>query len=258
MAEAMACVNCVTTLNRLKPESGGAVLEVAGGFAAFAGAVSPMTQSIGVGMGTPVTTDDVDRIEAFYRERHAGANIHLCPLADANLAEILGARGYRTGEFTNMLVRLAPAAPLDYGPSSGVEVRAIDPSENDSWATIVLRGFMERDELTEPEIELGKLATADPEEVRFLATVDGQPAGGAGFWFRDGIAWLAGDSTLKSFRARGIHMSLLRARLRMAAEMGAELVAASTLPGSISQRNYERCGFQVMYTKVAMLKNLGD
>jgi hypothetical protein len=174
------------------------------------------------------------------------------------MAEILGARGYRTGEFTNMLVRLAPTAPLEHGPSPGVEVRVIDPSENDLWARTVLRGFMERDDLTEPEIELGNLTTADLEVARFLATVDGQPAGGAGLWFRDGVAWLAGDSTLKSFRARGVHISLIRARMQMAVEMGAELVAASTLPGSISQRNYERCGFQVVYTKVAMLKNLSD
>jgi hypothetical protein len=31
-----------------------------------------------------------------------------------------------------------------------------------------------------------------------------------------------------------------------------DLAMASTQPGSVSQRNYERAGFQVVYTKVTM------
>ena len=38
-----------------------------------------------------------------------------------------------------------------------------------------------------------------------------------------------------------------------AAARGCDLATASTLPGSGSQRNYERTGFQVGYTKVTMV-----
>jgi hypothetical protein len=200
VAEAMGTVRC-----------GKDVLEIAGGYAVFGGSVSPMTQAIGVGMGTPVTAEDIDKIEEFYREREANSNIHLCPLADPSLAEILGARRYRPAEFTNMMMRMAPAAGTEYPPTPGVEVRAVEPHEAHAWANLVLRGFLDRDELTEPERELEKMASADRESIKLLATIDGAPAGGAAFSISGGVALFAGDSTLKPHRGCGIHMALLRA-----------------------------------------------
>ena len=34
---------------------------------------------------------------------------------------------------------------------------------------------------------------------------------------------------------------------------GCDMATASTLPGSVSQRNYERAGFEVVYTKVTLV-----
>ena len=46
---------------------------------------------------------------------------------------------------------------------------------------------------------------------------------------------------------------LIAARLNEALARGCDLATASTLPGSGSQRNYERMDFQVVYTKVTMV-----
>jgi hypothetical protein len=39
----------------------------------------------------------------------------------------------------------------------------------------------------------------------------------------------------------------------VAAELKCDLATASTLPGSVSQRNYERHGFQMAYTKAVLV-----
>ena len=49
-------------------------------------------------------------------------------------------------------------------------------------------------------------------------------------------------------------MALIHARLSAAAAKGCLMATASTLPGSLSQRNYERAGFRVAYTKAVMRK----
>jgi hypothetical protein len=40
----------------------------------------------------------------------------------------------------------------------------------------------------------------------------------------------------------------------VAARAGCDLATADTEPGSASQRNYEKCGFRLAYTKVTLLK----
>jgi GNAT superfamily N-acetyltransferase len=83
----------------------------------------------------------------------------------------------------------------------------------------------------------------------FLATLNGEPiAGGAmGIW--QGVACLFGDGTPKRYRGRGGQSALIRARLAAAAEAGCHVALAYTMCDSTSQRNYERAGFQVAYTR---------
>ena len=50
----------------------------------------------------------------------------------------------------------------------------------------------------------------------------------------------------------GERLKLIAARLNEAVARGCDLATAATLPGSGSQRNYERCGFEVVYTKVTL------
>jgi len=52
------------------------------------------------------------------------------------------------------------------------------------------------------------------------------------------------------FHRRGAHAALIRARLAEAAARGCDLITAGTQPGSTSQRDYERQGFLVAYTKI--------
>jgi hypothetical protein len=67
------------------------------------------------------------------------------------------------------------------------------------------------------------------------------------------VALLAGASTIPASRKQGAQLALLHARLRFAAERGAQLAMMVALPGSGSQRNAERQGFRTCYTRTKWL-----
>jgi GNAT superfamily N-acetyltransferase len=65
----------------------------------------------------------------------------------------------------------------------------------------------------------------------------------------DGVALFSGSATLPTMRRRGLQTALLEARLRYAHEHGCDLAMMVAEAGSQSQRNAERRGFQVAYTR---------
>jgi hypothetical protein len=233
------------------PEPGEA-LEVAGGCAIFAGAGSPLTQAVGIGLAGPVPVCEIDRLEAFFRRRNAPVTIELCPLADPGLIDALGERGYRITEFNNVLVKaLAGFEPA----SAAARARLAGESEADLWAATVGRGFFDSAELTEAEMDVGRAIFRMPGAACYLAAAEnGQAAAGAALALHNGLALLFADSTIARFRCMGLHRELILARLVEAARLGCDLATASTLPGSGSQRNYERLGFRVVYTRVTLAR----
>ena len=50
-------------------------------------------------------------------------------------------------------------------------------------------------------------------------------------------------------RRRGLQTALLHERMRYAFDQGCDLAMMAALPGSESQRNAERRGFQIAYTR---------
>jgi len=77
-----------------------------------------------------------------------------------------------------------------------------------------------------------------------------QPIAAAALAIHDGVALLAGASTDPAFRGRGAQAALLSERLRHATAAGCDLAMMGALPGSASQRNAERQGFQIAYTRI--------
>ena len=88
----------------------------------------------------------------------------------------------------------------------------------------------------------------------FASWLGGKMVGGGGLLIHEGVAMLNGASTLPGFRRRGAHSALHFARLAHAVDAGCDLARVVTQPGSISQRNAERRGFQVIYTRAALVR----
>src|SRR6516164_2863445 len=105
LAEAQAAVACVEKLKERQPDTGGAVEPIAGGYAIYCGANSPVTQAVGLGLSGSVSAEEFDRLESFYFDREEPVRVETCPLADRSLFEHYGHRGYRVVEFSNVMVR---------------------------------------------------------------------------------------------------------------------------------------------------------
>jgi GNAT superfamily N-acetyltransferase len=134
-------------------------------------------------------------------------------------------------------------------------VRRATPGERDLWAHTVGRGFFERTELTGDEMDVGRWVFAMPGAICFLASADGgTPAGGAALSMREGLAMMFADGVAHPYRRQRLHKELIEARLNEALAQGCDVAAAATAPASASQRNFERLGFQVVYTRVTLTK----
>jgi GNAT superfamily N-acetyltransferase len=249
---------------RLNPESGASALAIGGGYAVFMGPGSPLSQVQGVGLYGPVGDAEFERMESFYRERGSPVHFELASLADATLLALLSRRGYRAYEQTHVLVRpIGAREPSNMEGSahdrkadaraSEVEVARVQPGEVVTWAESVLRCFFpDPAELPRPLLE-GAIAMASiPAVSCWLARVDGAIAGGGALVFHNGLALICGDGTLPEFRSQGVQTALLRARLDHARRSGCDLAVICTQPGSSSQRNAERQGFQVVYARTLM------
>ena len=103
--EARSNVDFVKARAEMFPESGAEWMEAAGAYAMFDGIESPLTQTFGLGVFDEVTNADLDKIEAFFKERNAPVLHEVSPLADASLFAILKERGYQPLEYTSVMYR---------------------------------------------------------------------------------------------------------------------------------------------------------
>ena len=251
-AEAIDAAGCAEAQCRVEPACDATVKAVAGGVAVYCGAESPLTHSLGLGMHGPVTADELDELEAFFRDRGAHVTVDLCPHSDPSLRDLLSDRGYRVLEFINVMVR-SISSDDQISAVSNVEVRRAEDDQDEVYVKTVIGGFFGREDLTEQEIRLGTTLFHMPCTSGYLAWVDGEAVGGGGISIRNKVGSLFGDATRPAFRCQGVHSAIIRARMVAAQQAGCDLIAAGTAPGSSSQRNYERLGFQVAYTKLTMV-----
>jgi GNAT superfamily N-acetyltransferase len=248
-AEAEAAVSCAETMRELRSGAESAVDRVCGGFAIYCGAGSPVTQAVGLGLDGPVTSEEFDRLEEFYFSRKEPVRVETCPMAHGSLFEFFGQRGYRVTEFSNVMAR--PVGGSEELPESdGVDIRRAGREELDLWTLTVAQGFAEHFPVTQGLLDVMKMFSMGKGTECYLARIDGRVVGGATVALRGNIAGLFGASTLPEFRKRGVQTALLHTRLRRAAETGCDLAVSLAQPGSASNRNIARRGFQTLYTRV--------
>lgn len=253
-AEAADGAGCAEAQDLIDSDAGATVLDVAGGVAAYVGADSPLTHALGMGMYGAVTETQLDELEDFYESRGAILTIDVCPYADATLLELLTARRYRIGDFSNVLVRQLIPGEQVRGIESSIVTRAANADEAAAWARTTVCGFFGRNEITDEEERLGRILFRMPKTTPILGLFEGEPAAACSMSIRNGVASCFADATLIPFRRRGAHRAMICERLRLASSAGCDLATAGTQPGSGSQRNFESVGFQVAYTKITMTR----
>jgi len=225
-----------------------------GGQAVCTGRDFPINRGIGMGLAGAVSATELDQLEAFFAQADLPAAVELCPLADASLVAGLEERGYTLYRFYNTYIRpLTPGAL--WSPPTDITVRIATASEQEQWVWAVTGYTDPGTEAADPLLTLAKATFQRPTITCFLATIQGQIAGGGALSLGEDVAALSFMGTRLEFRGRGVQAALLGARLAHAAAAGCAFVTCTTNPGSQSQRNVQRQGFQLAYTK-AFLRRL--
>lgn len=236
---------------QLFPESGAEWIEVAGAYAMFDTIDSPLTQTFGLGVFKEATNDDLEQIEKFFQERQAPVFHEVSPLAGLPLAARLNDRGYRPVEFTSVMYRrIDKNFSLANSGNKNIQVRPVREDEIDLCGQISVQGWSEFPELANFLLEIGRINAHSRRALSFFAELDGQPIAMGVLCLGDGVALLGGACTVPEARRQGAQLALLDHRLKYAAERGCDLAMMCAQPGSASQRNAERHGFRIAYTRI--------
>ena len=248
-AEAMANAAAVEARQQVKPDLGAEWIEVAGAYAMFDGPDAPTTQTFGIGLFDPFLDREFERVEDFFARHGTSVYHEICSFAAHESQGLLSARGYTPFEPSTVHIRTTSgAARAKSGP---ITARAIGMDELPTWCRLAGEAWSaESPELGEFVANLGDIWARARGITCFLAEREGLPIASAAINIANGVAIMAGASTIPSARRQGAQAALLETRLAYAAERGVELAMVVTAPGGGSQRNSERQGFRPVYSRM--------
>ena len=247
-AEGFACAQHAEARRHIDPESTAEWIECAGAYAVFNGKDSPITQSFGLGLFEELLPTSLDVIERFFVERGAPVLHEVSPFAGVATLELLCSRKYRPIEISSVLYR--PVEQVTTEPTDKISVRVVGPEEAELWASINARGWaQEHPELFDLLAHLGGVTAVQKHAFCFLAEFERKPGAAGTLCLHDGVALFGGSATIPELRRRGLHNALLHERMRYARHRSCDLAMMVAEPGSSSQRNAEREGFRIAYSR---------
>jgi len=231
------------------PARGAEWIEVGGTFAMFDGVGSPLTQTFGLGIVQAISNEEMNAIESFFHERSSDVFHEVSPLADESVKQLLSERDYKPIEYSSVMYRpISTDFRLPVERNEAIRVRTVDAGEEQLWADVAFKGWSEFLEFSDFLRDMGKVF-AHSKSISFIAELDGEAIATGALTLNDDVALLAGASTVPEARRQGAQLALLETRLRYAAEQGCTIGMMVASPGSGSQRNAERHGFRIAYTR---------
>jgi ribosomal protein S18 acetylase RimI-like enzyme len=257
-AEAQFIASYSEAARRRRGDQDGFAIPLGGGIACYAEPNSPLNKVAGLGFADGPDRTELDTIERAFTDRSAPVHIEIAGLADPTLLELLAERGYRLISFENVLGRALDGTIEQLAPA-GVDVNLSRDDEFDTWLDVVVEATLHPDTQGVPwqeEFPREILENAERDAAglvqHYLARLDGIPAGGGSMRIADGIAQLTGAATAPAFRRRGIQSALLSTRLADATAAGCDIAVITVQPGSKSQQNAQRRGFDLLYTRAVL------
>jgi len=260
-AEARLCADIANFVAARRPDAGSTVTPISGGLAVYVSPSSPVNKVIGLALDCALDLQTLERIETEWRAKGEPVRIELSILADSSVGGVLTARGYRLHGFENVLGRALDGTHVEAAPADiSVEVAAED--QRQVWMNIAVDAFTDLDgtgSVPDDALPREQLASAleetmgAPGFVRYLARLGANAVGEAAMRIDGDLAQLAGAGTLPHARGRGVQKALLQRRLMDARRAGCTLAVVTTAPGTRSQENVMRRGFNLLYTRAILV-----
>ncbi|MDY0395681.1 GNAT family N-acetyltransferase [Virgibacillus halophilus] len=229
-------------------------LEFTNALAVYGGEECPINETVGLGMSSPVDEAILNEIEHFYHAHDYPAVIRVCPLAHPSLLALTQSRGYELNSFSyRWVLDLDAWTPQEKETDSSIRIAEAD--EEMLWVQAIAAGFADTDQVSESQnLDLERAFFRMQNSLPVIALEDGIAAAGGILAINNDMASLFTTSTRLSYRKHGLQTALIDWRLRFAKEQGARLATIETDPGSDSQRNVERAGFQLAYVTAEIIK----
>jgi len=260
-AEAQMMREMVTSIVGAQRAPAAFVREVDAGVATYVRSGSPMNKIIGAGLGGPISEPQLGEIERTFWSNGEPVRIEMSTLADPRTYVQLGARGYRTIGFENVLAcSLLDRLPH---PEGAIHIELVTESDLRQFRDTTVEAAACPDDTGVPVDTFSRdviaIAVDDslqaPDVRRYIAYRDGIPAGAASMSVRGDVAVFSGSATLAAHRRRGVQAALLTMRLVDARAAGATLAIITTAPGTQSQANVMRRGFSLVYTRAVFVRD---
>jgi hypothetical protein len=228
--------------------------EIGGVHAMFDGVESPLTQTFGLGLFEEPTHEIFEKLEAFYHQHNSPIFHEVSPMIDIGHLTLLQERNYRPVELTSVLYK-----PIQKGIYTSIHpkitTRVISKGEEEVWARTSARGWSTEGEgLSDFMYEFGLMIAGSKGTVPFIAELNGDRISTTALYIDGEVALLAGTSTVPEGRNQGAQSALLASSLHYASSQGCTTAMMCASPGSQSQRNAEKNGFRIAYTRTKWKK----
>ena len=203
---------------------------------------------------------ELDGIVDWYRGRGGPCYLDLIPmLTGRHLRENLASRGFYQDTFHTALYCVPSTNNIK--PREGLVVKEVGKADIGPFSDLYMV-YMDDLGLSKSLRRSGEtlVKTGYPRAGwrLYMVTIEGESAAFGMLHIEDGIASMAGAATVKKYRGWGCQTALINRRLEDAAVAGCNLAVTQAAPGSVSQRNMERVGFRVAYTKAIWSNVYGD
>lgn len=261
-AEARLCAEFAEVAARARPDWRVVIEPLAGGLAVYSGPGAPMNKLIGLGLGDVLEESALASVERQWAAREEAVRVELSTLDDGAVARLLTSRGYQLLGFENVLGRALSEADVGLPPVSGLRIHQLPPDDMELWMDVTVEGFSHADAgplpTENPPHEALKAIFGDMAGIggfqRYLATINSVAVAAASMRIDGSLAQLTGAATLPDFRRRGLQTALTLHRLAAARSAGCDLAVVTTAPGSKSQENAQRRGFELLYSRAVLVK----
>lgn len=252
------------TQNNLNLSSDSCFIKLGSGYAIFAGMGSPLSRATALGFDDNFSKEQVLELEEFYRSNDSPAVVEVSQLANIELTHILLERGFVILDYTNTLA-LKMECYTEQIQKLLYEVRIVDDDELDHFVSTTTKGFLNITDQAKSSSnnikaiqknfdDISKVFFHQPNSTCFFAYKNNIPVGAGGLYIRQNHALLLATTTLSNHRLKGVQTDLIKMRLNFISANNLDMALSVTFPGSISQHNLEKMGFQVLYGRITFRK----
>ena len=212
---------------------------------------------MGLGNENAVDEAHVETVEKLFHDNGLVPSISATPYSHPSLFSVAGKRGWSITEWGGVLVLfLEDDISVDRKIGWKGRIDAIREDELDLWAKTISHGFAADHSLSEDDTALHRSFAQMEDATCYLARMDDEIAGASIMVHlpEERMVSISSASTLPNFRGMGIHQAMIHHRLQQARELGVDTAVYMVIPGSPSQRNAERAGFQLAYSSCLIQK----